>query len=109
MSYKREIWDKVKPLTLFRGDEYFWNMEDLLSFCEDHETTPDKLQLLICEPNYAREIDNDFYCDDLPEDQSLDDVCSELAELIEDVNKYIRNKRPILSWGPSNIAAIVEV
>lgn len=106
-SYKKQEWDEKTPITLFQGDEYFFDRESLEEYCEEHNTTPDKLPLLICEPNYAREIDDDIYCDDLPEDQSLDDVASELAEKIKELNAYIREKKIILSWGPSKIAAII--
>jgi hypothetical protein len=103
----KKEWDGETPITLLGGDEYFFNREQLKEWCEDWETTPDKLQLVICEPNYACEIDSDFYCDDLPEDQSLEDVAPELADKISEVNKYIRDKKPILSWGPGKIAALV--
>lgn len=105
----RKQWDGETPLTLWRGDEYFFTEDELLEWCEDHETTPQELQLVICKPNYAREIDLDgMYCDDLPEDQYLDDVAPELADMLKEVNTYIREKKIILSWGPSRIAAIIQ-
>lgn len=55
---------------------------------------------MICEPNYAWEIEPDeYYCDDLPEDRTLDDVYPELAEAIEKVNELIRKEEKPLSWG----------
>jgi hypothetical protein len=106
-SYEKKEWDEETPLTLFRGDEYFFDRESLEEFCEEHETTPDKLQLVLCKPNYARQIASDFY-DDLPEDQSLEDVAPGLAEKISEVNRYIYENKPILSWSPSNIAIIIK-
>jgi hypothetical protein len=104
----REEWDEETPLTLFDGDEYFFDRDQLEEWCDEHETTPQKLQLVICEPNYPSEIGDDLYSDDLPEDQYLKDVAPELAALIESVNTYIRENKPILSWRPSKIAAIIE-
>ena len=103
----RQEWDEKTPITLFDGDEYFFDRDQLEEWCEEHETTPGELQLVICEPNYAREIDSDFYCDDLPDDQSLEDVAPELAAKIAEVNQYIFDSKPILSWGPGKIAALV--
>jgi hypothetical protein len=60
---------------------------------------PEDLRLVICEPNYAWEIDEDYYCDILPEDQKLDDCYSELAEAIGKVNELVRKKAKPLSWG----------
>ena len=47
---------------------------------------------MICEPQYAWEIDPDYYADILPEDYTLDDCYSELAEAIEAANELIRKK-----------------
>jgi hypothetical protein len=55
--------------------------------------------LVICEPNYAWEINDDYYCDILPEDHTLADVYPELADAIEKVNEMIRKKETPLSWG----------
>jgi hypothetical protein len=107
-SFPKQAWDEKIPITLFRGDDYFFDREQLEEWCEEHEITPSEVQLVICKPNYAREINNDFYGDDLPDDSSLEDVAPGLAEKIAEVNKYIYDNRPILSWSPSNIAAIVE-
>jgi len=107
-ALERREWDGETPLTLFDGDEYFFERKSLDDFCEEHGTTIGKLQLIICEPNYAHEINSDFYCDELPEDQSLDDVAPGLAAKIDEVNAYIRETRPILSWGPSKFAAIIK-
>jgi hypothetical protein len=107
-SYKKQEWDEVTPITIFRGDEYFFDRDSLDEYCEENENTPDKLQLLICVPNYVKEINDDIYCDYLPEDRSLDDVAPELAEKIKELNAYIRENNIIISWSPSNIAAIVK-
>jgi hypothetical protein len=107
-SFPKQEWDEKIPITLFQGDDYFFDREQLEEWCEEHETTPQELQLVICKPNCAGYIDTDFYGDDLPNDQSLDDVAPELAEMIAKVNEYIRENQPVLSWGPSNIAAIIK-
>lgn len=107
-SFPRQEWDEKTPIALFDGDKFFFDRNQLEEWCEDHETTPGDLQLVICEPNYAREIDEDFYCDDLPEDQSLEDAAPELADKIAEINQYILDNKPILSWGEGKIAAIVK-
>jgi hypothetical protein len=53
---------------------------------------------VICEPNYAWQIDPDYYCDILPEDSTLEDVYPELAAAIDEVNKLIRKKEKTMSW-----------
>jgi hypothetical protein len=107
-SFPKQEWDEETPITLFDGGEYFFDREQLEEWCDEHDTKPSELQLVICKPNIAEEIEDDFYCDDLSEDQSLEDAAPELAEKIEELNKYIRENKPILSWSPSNVAAVIN-
>ncbi|MFZ2635562.1 MAG: hypothetical protein WAX33_04400 [Rectinemataceae bacterium] len=103
---KKEVWDGETPLTLYDGDEYFFDWDSLACYCEDHGTTPEEVGLLLCKPTYASEIDpNEYYCDDLAEDGEVD---SGLVEKFNELNKYIRENKIILSWTPSDIVAIIE-
>lgn len=92
-------WDGETPLTLHDDDEYFWEEDGLLCYCEMNDLKPEDLRLVICEPNYAWQIDGDYYSDILPEDQTLGDCYPELAEAIGKVNELIRREEKPLSWG----------
>jgi hypothetical protein len=92
-------WDGETPLTLNDDDRYFWSEDDLLEYCEEENIQPEDLRLVICEPNYAWQIDDDYYCDILPEDHTLADAYPDLADAIEKVNEMIRKKEKPLSWG----------
>lgn len=107
-TFEKKEWDGKTPLALWDGDEYFFDADDLYDWCEEHECTPQDIQLVLCRPVYARIIEDDFYYDDLPEDMNLDDVAPELASKIDELNKYIEESKPILSWMPSEIAAIIK-
>ena len=107
-SYPKQVWDGKTPLTLFDGDEYFFDYDSLACWCDDNDEDINTVRLMICKPNYAREIDSDYYEDDLPQDECLDDVAPDLAEMIRKVNEYIRESRPILSWSQSNIVAVIS-
>jgi hypothetical protein len=63
------------------------------------------MPLIICVPNYPRQIDGDYWSDDLPEDG---DLPTELEKAVDAFNKVIRNLQP-LSWSPGKYAAIVNV
>jgi hypothetical protein len=92
-------WNELTPLTLYNDDTYFWNKEEVLYYCEEENIKPESLKLVICVPQYAPEIEADQYCEDfLPEDTSVDDIDSELAEAFEALNKVIRQKETPLSW-----------
>jgi hypothetical protein len=91
-------------------ERYFDDEDDLRDYCFDEGTTPDALRLLLCEPVYAREIDDDHWCDDLPEDAQMDDVNGDIAEALARLNEVIRAQREAgrpISWRPSKYAAII--
>ena len=101
----RQKWDGETLLYSDAADKWFPEMSEIEEYCEENECTPESLRLIICEPVYAREIDEDYFCDELPEEQTLMDVDEELANLVEQVNKYIRERKTPLSWTPGKFAA----
>ncbi|WP_020472418.1 hypothetical protein [Zavarzinella formosa] len=103
-------WDRTTPLTLHDDDEYFWDEDSVWDYCELNGIKPEGLRLVICEPNYAWEIEaDDYYGDDLPEDQPLNDVYPDLAEAIEKVNEMIRKKERPLSWGGGKYRTTLQI
>ena len=91
-------WDGKTMLTLHDDDRYFNDEDEVRDYCEMEEVPIEELRLVICEPQYAWEIGEDYYCDILPEDMTLDDCYSQLAEAIEKVNELIRKKEKPISW-----------
>jgi hypothetical protein len=97
-------WDGEVPLYSDAADRYFNSFDEIDGFLEDEGGSIDGLRLIICEPNFAREIDPDeYYLDDLPEDCS---VPAEIADAFEALNKAIRECKQPLSWVPGKFAAI---
>jgi hypothetical protein len=91
--------DGQTPLPLYNDDNYFWGEDGLVDYCEMNKINPEDLRLVICEPNYAWEIDDDYYCDILAEDHTLAVAYLQLADAIEKVNELIRKKEKPLSSG----------
>jgi hypothetical protein len=91
-------WDGESPLTTYDDDRYFWDEDDLFDYCEENDISPEDLNLVIAEPQYATEITGECWSDLLPDDQDIGDVYPELAEAIEKVNELIRKKEKPLSW-----------
>jgi hypothetical protein len=108
-SLHKQEWDEKTPITLFDGDEYFFDRESLENYCEEYKLNINELQLVLCKPIYVSELDpNDIYCDDLSEDTYIEDIDSGLAEKFRELNKYIKDNKIIISWYPTDIAAIVK-
>lgn len=105
-AMERKEWDGTTPLCLYHADRYFWDIDELMDYCEENEVQPAQLDLVICDPIYAREIDpNEYYCDELAEDG---DVPAEIADAFAELNARIKEHRQALSWTPGKFAAILE-
>lgn len=104
----RVLWDGKTPICIYNTDEYFFTIGQLLDYCEQHSVYPHNLHLVLCSPVYASEIPDDYYSHELPEESSLDDICPELDSLIQAVNDYIAENKPVLSWIPSSVAVDID-
>jgi len=101
----KQEWDGETPLYSDAADRWFSDASELAEHCEEYECTAESLRLVICEPVYAREIDESYFCDELPDEQGLMDVDEKLASLLEELNAYIRKRETPLSWTPGKYAA----
>lgn len=101
-----QAWDGTTALYSDQRDQYFMDAESLADMLADVEEVPsiEDLRLIICEPNYARPIKADQWCDDLPEDG---DIPAEMAEALKVFNEVIGRQGP-LSWSPGKFAAEPE-
>ncbi|HVZ80322.1 MAG TPA: hypothetical protein VHE12_05895 [bacterium] len=98
LKMPKKKWDGVGGLCV-DGDRYFWSIEEAEDYAEELGIKFEDLPLVICEPQYAPEIDPDeLFLDLLPEDQGLHEVYPELYQAIEKVNELIRLKKKPLSW-----------
>lgn len=90
-------WDGVAMIYSQSQDKYYRTPSEAEEELEDEEDgrTLGDLQLIICAPNYARELGEDFFCDELPEDG---DLPNNVIEALEKFNAAI--KGTILSWSP---------
>lgn len=108
-SLECKAWDGDTFLYSDAHDKYFQDADDLSdylsgSFDEGDAPSLEDLRLMICEPNYARQVESDIWSDDLPEDGDLPNEL-ELALLV--LNEVIR-KLPPLSWSPGKYAAELQ-
>lgn len=90
-------------------DEYFLSLdeaEESLSYLEsDTIKTLSNLRLVICEPIYARYLEEDYFYDDLAEEGEFPEW---LVNAIEEFNETIRANNDPLSYRPGKIAVDLE-
>lgn len=101
LAMPKKEWDGHGYVYSEAADEYF-DADQLKEYCEENDLAPEDLRLVICEPNYARQIDEeDVANDNLTEDG---DLPIEIAEALEALNKVIRDCATPISWGPGKYA-----
>lgn len=116
---KPEIeWNGEYPIAIWNCDQYFFNEDDLMDYLvalhPDHEsdendvdylTVLDSLWLTTCEPNNGRDFCmSEYLCDDLAEDDSLDD-----KEINKTVNDWIEKHAPFSFGMTGNRLSIPSV
>lgn len=98
-NYPERQWDGARPIYSESTDEYFFDMENLISFCEEEETDLPALRLVHCQPIFPPTLNEDWFADALPEDGEVPD---ELWAAAEAFNAVMKSAEP-LSYEPCNI------
>lgn len=94
----RAEWDGKAILYSEARDQYYSTPDDAAEDLEEDQTLAD-LRLVICTPNYVRQIEADYVCDELPEDGDVPDA---VADAMEAFNKAVAGI--VLSWSPGGTA-----
>lgn len=103
-------WDEQTPLCLHDSDEFFWCKEDVIEFCYGGDLNPEELKLVVCDPQYAHEINfYEIYDELLPEDISFEYVAPELAQAFKELNEKIKNYKKPLSWTAGQYRTTISV
>lgn len=93
-SLKETIWEEGKPICIIQSDTYFFDIDELEDYCYDNKIDKARIMLVECVPQYAREIDDDYFADELCDDCKVPD---ELMNAMEEFNEVVRKSEP-LSW-----------
>ena len=97
---ERKEWDGETPLYSESADEYFFSEDELLDYLESYGETKQALRLIICEPIYLRQVDTDYFCDELADDGELPEA---VINALNNLNVVIRDEDPV-SWMPGKYA-----
>ena len=101
LKRERKHWDGETPLYSDSADIYFFDEGHLLDHIYEHNCTIESLRLVICKPVKLRQVDEDYWSDDLAEDGELPD---EVVGALESLNAAIREADPV-AWEPGKYAA----
>jgi hypothetical protein len=92
-------WDGKSPVCLFHSDKFFFDESSIEDYCEENEIDLADLDLVICEPQYAPELEGDFFADYLPSERD-DELPDELQSAIDEFNAKVKAYGTPLSWVP---------
>lgn len=83
------------------ADRYFSEISEAEDYAFDEGLTLHDLRLIICEPNAMREVEDDYWEDDLADDRTIDDTApNAILQKLRELNDLIREIKPVLSWRP---------
>lgn len=92
-------WKENAPVNIYKSDQYFFNYDDLMDYCEENEIDLADLMIVACEPIMPRTLDTDFFEDCLADHDELPDA---LVKAIDEFNAKLAAYPHALSWVPTN-------
>lgn len=95
----RQAWDGTTPLYSEALERYYATLDEAIADQEEGVPLAD-LRLVLCRPNHARLLDDDYFADDLAPDAPLPPA---LAAAVRAFNDTVRTLPP-LSWSPGPFA-----
>jgi len=102
---ERKVWDGESYLHSDRDDVYFADYDQLNDYIDEHQIENiDSLRLIICEPEHFRELDEDYWAYDLPEDTELPES---VLLALEKFNQVLKDAG-VVGWTPGKYAAIID-
>jgi len=93
-----------KPIYSLIYDKYFFDVGELHDYIYDefeYEPTISELLLVPCDPIYLRSVDDDYWCDELPEESDNTSLPKEVLDALDNLNSVLALQEPI-SWYPSS-------
>ena len=94
----RRKWDGATPICPMHSDRYFYDEDDLESYCEDHDVQKEDLLLVHCKPETPRPVDaGDLFADYLPEDCDASHLPKEILAAVDALNAAVA-KNPPTVW-----------
>lgn len=85
-------WDGASPLCLYNDDKYFFDESEVSDYLEENDLAPEDLMLVMCKPVYAKQIQTDYWEDEMPEDY---DLPTELQKKVDEINSFIQTLAPL--------------
>lgn len=106
LAMPRAPWDGEQMVYSEARDRYYNEPDDAEEELEEGETLED-LRLILCAPNRARPLDEDYFVDAMPDDGDYYTLPAALRDAIDAFNK-VAAECPPLSWRPGKTALLID-
>lgn len=84
------------------AQEYFQSVEDAAEYAVENDIALKDMDLICCEPRIMREVEYDYWEDDLADDSDFVGIVpTNIRAAIDALNELIAREKPALSWWPS--------
>lgn len=103
---EKKEWDGNLLLYSDGTGDYFAEQEDVEDYVAENGCTLESLRLVICDSVQLRKVDEDYWCDDLPDD--CEELPEAVLEALKELNAVIVEAAPV-SWIPGDFAAILQI
>lgn len=98
---KFQEWDGKEMVYSDKFQRFFYDADEIETFCEEEEIEPSELRLLLCVPQHFRQVDEDYWSEVLPED-SDGELPNKLKEALIAFNEVVASLPPA-SYYPSEV------
>lgn len=103
LEREKKEWDKITPLYSEGCEQFLFSEDEVYDFI--NEVTTLNQRIVICDPVKLSRVDEDNWCDELPEDGG--ELPTDIQEALNDLNELISESGAV-SWTPGKYAAIVK-
>lgn len=103
LARDKKEWDGETPLYSEGHEKFLFGQDEVYDFIRDVEYLNSRL--VICDPVKLSHVDEDHWCDELPEDDG--ELPSDIQEALNVLNELIAEANPV-SWTPGKYAAIIK-
>lgn len=97
-------WDGESALSLWDDDQYFFSIDEIQDYCEEHELKISDLKLVLCEMSSFTQIDFDLFVDETHEDWEPSD---EMIKKVNEFNSFLEIESTN-TWFPANKRVILS-
>jgi hypothetical protein len=102
-AFESRPWSGNEPVCVFGGEEFFFDEESFLDWCDADDLDPTSVRLVFADPERLPEFGMDNFVDYLPSD--CEELPAAIQEAVNALNAAIKANGP-MAWVPGKVRAV---